>query len=148
MAKSSAEGPHSSARVSPSGISSLQARVGAWSVGWTHQSTLPYAVDTMPALPVCPSAIAQAAGAGSSLAAARPGGYRDGTEDATTVPSAATATTAVTAWSLCPGPVIAGTSSVPPWPGRAMPGWGGWPGSPSTIPVRTPPEPGWENRWA
>ena len=43
--------------------------------------------------------MAAVAGAGSSLAAARPGGYRDGAEDATTVPSAAIATTAVTAWS-------------------------------------------------
>ena len=43
------------------------------------------------------TAFAGAAGAGSSLAAARPGGYRDGAEDATTVPSAAIATTAVTA---------------------------------------------------
>ena len=64
--------------------------------------------------------MARAAGAGSSLAAARPGGYRDGAEDATTVPSAATATTAVTAWSLWTGPVIAGTISVPS--GSAGPG--------------------------
>jgi hypothetical protein len=40
--------------------------------------------------------MATAAWTGSSLAAARPDGYRDGAEDATTMPSAATATTAVT----------------------------------------------------
>ena len=64
------------------------------------------------------------AGSASSLAAALPGGYLDGADDATTVPSAPTATTAVIAWSPWIGPVIAGTSSVPPglivaWPGRA-----------------------------
>ena len=64
--------------------------------------------------------MAAAAWTGSSLAAARPGGYRDGAEDATTVPSAAIATTAVTAWSLWIGPVIAGTTSVPSGAGRAM----------------------------
>ena len=82
--------------------------------------------------------IAGAAWTGSSLAAARPGGYRDGAEDATTVPSAAIATTAVTACFLGIGPVIAGTTSVPSGVGRAMPGCAGWPGSPSTVPAGTP----------
>src|SRR5580704_3176871 len=105
----------------------------------THQSTLPYGVDPLPpGLPMLwPAAIAAA---GSSLAAARPGGYRDGAEDATTVPSAATATTAVTAWWLWIGPVIAGTISVlPSGTARAWPGRVGWPGSPSTVPAGTPP---------
>ena len=85
-------------------------------------------------------AIAEVAGAGSSLAAARPGGYRDGAEDATTVPSAAIATTAVTAWWLWIGPVIAGTTSVRrPGPAGPWPGCAGWPGSPSTVPAGTPP---------
>ena len=88
---------------------------------------------------MAPTAIAWATGTGSSLAAARPGGYRDGAEDATTVPSAATATTAVTAWLLRIGPVIAGTTSVPSGAGRARPGCAGWPGSPSTVPAGTPP---------
>src|SRR5215469_832413 len=74
--------------------------------------------------------------AGSSLAAARPGGYRDGAEDATTVPSAATATTAVTAMRLRIGPVTAGTTSVPADVGEATPGRAGWRGSPSTVAVR------------
>src|ERR1022692_4532821 len=104
----------------------------------TQNSTLPYGVDTLPPL-VEPTAFAGAAGAGSSLAAARPGGYRDGAEDATTVPSAATATTAVTAWWLWIGPVIAGMTSVPSGAGRARPGCTAWPGSPSTVPAGTPP---------
>ena len=83
--------------------------------------------------------MAEVAGTGSSLAAALPGGYSDGAEDATTVPSAATATTAVTAWPPGTGPVIAGTASVPSGAGRARPGWAGWPGSPSTVPAGTPP---------
>src|SRR6516165_3531558 len=102
--------------------------------GSTAQSTLPYGVDAGGTLLmpwVAPAAIAEVARAGSSLAAARPGGYRDGAEDATTVPSAAIATTAVTAWPLWIGPVIAGTASVP--------SWAGWPGSPSTVPAGTPP---------
>ncbi len=45
--------------------------------------------------------------------AGRPGGYKAGAEDATTVPSAAMATTAVTALAAGTGPVIAGTASVP-----------------------------------
>ena len=107
--------------------------------GQTMKSTLPYGVDTLPPL-MGPPAFAGAAGAGSSLAAARPGGYRDGAEDATTVPSAAIATTAVTAWSLWTGPVIAGTTSVlPSGVGGAWPGCAGWPGSPSTVPAGTPP---------
>ena len=90
---------------------------------------------------VAPAAIAEVAGAGSSLAAARPGRYRDGAEDATTVPSAAIATTAVTAWPLWIGPVIAGTISVlPSGVVGAWPGWPGWSGSPSTVPAGTPPE--------
>src|SRR5882757_4103487 len=107
----------------------------------TVQSTLPYGVDAGGTLMrwVTPAAIAAVAGAGSSLAAACPGGYRDGAEDATTVPSAATATTAVTAWLLWIGPVIAGTASVPSGVGRARPGCAGWPGSPSTVPAGTPP---------
>src|SRR6266567_3760956 len=95
----------------------------------TIQSTLPYGVGTLPPL-MGPPAFAGAAGAGSSLAAARPAGYRDGAEDATTVPSAAIATTAVTAWWLWIGPVIAGMASVPSGAGRAWPGCAGWPGSP------------------
>ena len=92
----------------------------------THQSTLPYGVDALtPGLPMLwPAAITVA---GSSLVAARPGGYTDGAEDATTVPSAAIATTAVTAWWPWIGPVIAGTISVlPPGASRAWPGRGGW----------------------
>src|SRR5258706_7687271 len=102
-----------------------------------QKTTVPYGVGTPPPLTMWRTAIAWAAGAGSSLAAARPGGYRDGAEDATTVPSAAIATTAVTAWSLWIGPVIAGTASVPSGVGRARPGCVGWPGSPSTVPVGT-----------
>jgi len=56
-------------------------------------------VGTGPCLMTLPYAMAETAGPGSSLAAAFHGGYRDGAEDATTVPSAAIATTAVTAWS-------------------------------------------------
>ena len=106
--------------------------------GQTIWSTLPYGVGTLPPLSM-PPAIAEAAWTGSSLAAARPGGYRDGAEDATTVPSAAIATTAVTAWWLWTGPVIAGTTSVPSGAVRARPGCAGWPGSPSTVPAGTPP---------
>src|SRR6516162_3521788 len=110
-------------------------------VGQTAQSTLPYGVDAGGTLKswAAPVLIADVAGAGSSLAAARPGGYRDGAEDATTVPSAAIATTAVTAWWLWIGPVIAGTASVPAKPSRARPGCAGWPGSPSTVPAGRPP---------
>jgi hypothetical protein len=104
----------------------------------TIMSTLPYGVDTLPPL-MSPTAFAGAAGAGSSLAAPRPGGYRDGAEDATTVPSAAIATTAVTAWWPWIGPVIAGTTSVPSGVVGARPGCAGWPGSPSTVPGGTPP---------
>jgi hypothetical protein len=86
-----------------------------------------------------PDEIAAIAWTGSSSAATRPGGYRDGAEDATTLPSAAIATTAVTAWWLRIGPVIAGTTSVPSGAGRARPGCAGWPGSPSTVPGGTPP---------
>src|SRR5262250_1198380 len=87
--------------------------------GQTMQSTL-----ELPHLVIMwlgPAVIAEVAGAGSSLAAARPGGYRDGAEDATTVPSAAIATTAVTARSLWIGPGIAGTTSVPSGASRARP---------------------------
>src|SRR5229473_7577123 len=105
----------------------------------TVNSTLPYGVDTMGPLMKWGAASAPIAGSGSSLAAARPGGYRDGAEDATTVPSAAIATTAVTAWSPWIGPVIAGTASVPSGAGRARPGRAGWPGMPSTVPAGTPP---------
>src|SRR5215471_2191284 len=103
----------------------------------TTWTTLPYGVGTPPPLSM-PAAIAAVAWTGSSLAAARPGGYRDGAEDATTVPSAATATTAVTACWLWTGPVIAGTASVPSGAVRALPGCAGWPGSPSTVPAGTP----------
>src|SRR6478735_4452133 len=96
---------------------------------WT---TLPYGVGTLPPLSM-PPAIAEVAWTGSSLAAARPGGYRDGAEDATTVPSAAIATTAVTAWWVWIGPVIAGTVSVPSGAVRSRPGCAGRPGSPSTV---------------
>jgi len=61
------------------------------------KSTLPYGVGTLPPLIIRwpgPAAIAATAWTGSSLPAARPGGYREGAEDARTVPSAATATTA------------------------------------------------------
>ena len=105
----------------------------------TVQSTLPYGVGTPQHLMKPPLTFAGAAGAGSSLAAARPAGYRDGAEDATTVPSAATATTAVTAWLLWIGPVTAGTTSVPSGASRARPGCAGLPGSPSTVPAGTPP---------
>src|SRR5260221_1714151 len=105
-------------------------------------STLPYGVDTLPCLMnmwAGPAAIAAAAGAGSSLAAARPAGYRDGAEDARTVPSAAIATTAVTAWSLRIGPAIAGTTSVPSLARPAKPGSARWPGTPSTVLAGTAP---------
>src|SRR5215470_14451814 len=105
--------------------------------GQTMQSTL-----ELPHLVIMwlgPAVIASVAGVGSSLAAACPGGYRDGAEDATTVPSAAIATTAVTAWSLRTGPVIAGMTSLPSGAVRAWPGCAGWPGSPSTVPAGTPP---------
>ena len=82
--------------------------------------------------------MAWAAWTGSSLAAARPGGYRAGAEDATTVPSVAIATTAVTPCFLGIGPVIAGNTSVPPGVGRTMPSFAGWPGSPSTVPAGMP----------
>src|SRR6266481_2015759 len=102
---------------------------------WT---TLPYGVGTLPPLSM-PPAIAVVAWTGSSLAAARPGGYRDGAEDASTVPSAAIATTALTAWPLWTGPGIAGTASVPCGAGWARPSFAGTPGSPSTVPAGTPP---------
>ncbi len=51
------------------------------------------------------------------------------------MPSAAIATTAVTARWLWIGPVIAGTTSVPSGAGRAWPGRAGWWGSPSTVPA-------------
>src|SRR5215470_19624960 len=101
--------------------------------GQTMQSTLD--VPHLVIMWVGPAAIAEVAEAGSSLAAARPGGYRDGAEDATTVPSAATATTARIALSLGIGPVIAGTASVPSGVGWARPSFAGWPGSPSTVPA-------------
>ena len=82
--------------------------------------------------------MAWAAWTGSSLAAARPGGYRDGAEDATTVPSVAIATTAVTPCFLGIGPVIAGNTSVPPRVGRIMPSLAGWLGSPSKVPAGMP----------
>src|ERR1700722_441755 len=88
-----------------------------------HQVTLPHGVD--PALAGLPMLRAAAiAKAGSSPAAGRPVGYRDGSEDPATVPPAAAATTVVIAWWLWTGPVTAGTTSVPPgaalaWPGRA-----------------------------
>ena len=65
----------------------------------TQKSTLPYGVGTLPPLMYGrPPDIDVAACTGSSLAAVRPGGYLDGAEDARTVPSAATATTAVIPW--------------------------------------------------
>src|ERR1700691_6095299 len=82
----------------------------------TQKTTLPYRVGTLPPLMQPGQQAPRFAGTawtGSSLAAARPGGYRDGAEEATTVPLAAIATTAVTAWSLRTGPVIDGTTSVP-----------------------------------
>src|SRR5260221_5509172 len=109
--------------------------------GSTVQSTLPYGVDAKQHLMimwVAPASIAEIAGPGSSLAAAGRGGYRDGAEDATTVPSAAIATAAVTAWSLWTGPVIAGTASEPSAAGRARPGCARWPGTPSTVPAGVP----------
>ena len=56
-----------------------------------------------------------------------------------TVPSAAIATTAVTAWLPWIGPVIAGTSSVPSGADPARPGLRRLAGSPSTVPAGTPP---------
>src|SRR5260370_26077717 len=107
--------------------------------GSTVMSTLPYGVGTLPPLMMEPAAIAEVAWTGSSLAAARPGGYRDGAEDATTVPSAPIATTAVTAWWLRTGPAIAGTASVPSGVVRARPGCAGGPGPPRPVPAGTPP---------
>lgn len=82
--------------------------------------------------------MAWAAWTGSSLAAARPGGYRPGTEDATIVPSVAIATTAVTPCFLGIGPVIAGNTRVPSRAGWTIPSFAGWPVSPSTVPAGTP----------
>src|SRR2546430_11613116 len=92
--------------------------------GQTIQSTLPYGVGTLPCLMIMwvgPAAIAAIAGAGSSLAA-RPRGYRDGAEDATTVPSAAVATTAGTRLALLVRAAVARTAHLA---GRARPGQGG-----------------------
>src|ERR1700728_2382741 len=86
------------------------------------QQTLPRDVDRVPLLTTRLTAICEVTGTGSSLVAGRPGGYRAGAEDATTVPSAAMATTAVTPWPLGTGPVIAGTASVPSSAGWARPG--------------------------
>src|SRR5262249_8973979 len=93
----------------------------ARSVDHTHQSTLPYGGDPLPLPPGFstqrahplprPTAIAAA---GSALAAARPGGYRAGADDATMVPSAEIATTAVIACRLRIGPMILGTVSMLP----------------------------------
>ena len=93
--------------------------MSGWPAGQkTVKSTLPYGVPYGPNSPLVFANLTEvtfsgAAGAGSSLPAARPGGYRDGAEDAMTMPSAPTATIAVTAWSPRIGPVIAGTASVP-----------------------------------
>ncbi len=111
-------------------------------VGQTVQSTVPYCVARLPCFmepATAWTAIAWAAGFGSSLAAVRPGRYRDGAEDATTLPLASIATAAVTAWVLSIRPVIAGTASVPSGDNRARPGSAGTPGSPSTFPAGTPP---------
>src|SRR5258708_18390744 len=92
--------------------------------GSTVQSTLPYGVDAKQHLMimwVAPASIAEIAGAGSSLAAARPGGYRDGAEDATTEPSAAIATAAVAAWSPWTWPANPRTASQPAPPAPARP---------------------------
>src|ERR1700722_12153934 len=102
-------------------------------------STAPCGVDRLPCLIMEPYEIDHCTGTGSSLAAGRPVGYSDGTEDATTVPSAAIATTAVTARSARTGPAIAGTSSVPSAATWTRPGWAGWPRSPSMVPAGTPP---------
>src|SRR5258708_13314277 len=84
----------------------------------TIQSTLPYGVGyaagTLPRLRK--PTFAGAAGAGSSLAAARPGGFRDGAEDATTVPAAATPTTPVHARWLWFRPGVAATATSPSTP--------------------------------
>src|ERR1700728_906363 len=112
------------------------------SVQARSQRTVPCDVDRVPLLTSWTTAICEVTGTGSSLVAGRPGGYRAGADDATTVPSAAMATTAVTAWPLGTGPVIAGTASVPPpacWTraglaGWAWPGLADWPRWPSTVP--------------
>src|SRR5580692_918914 len=88
--------------------------------------TLPREVDRVPLLKIWPKASCEVTGTGSSLVAGRPGGYKAGAEDATTVPSAAMATTAVIAWSPGSGPVIAGTASVPSSAGWARAGAAGW----------------------
>src|ERR1700722_1872793 len=109
--------------------------------------TVPPDVDRVPLLTIWPTAICEVTGTGSSLVAGRPGGYKAGAEDATTAPSAAMATTAVTAWPPGTGPVIAGTASVPSsagwtragsagWTGPGLAGWLRWP---STVPAGTPP---------
>ena len=121
----------------------MPASPGALADGSTHQSTLPYGVDPVPpCLPMIPVAVPGRAAKtlwGISGAAARPGGYRDGAEEAMTVPSVAIARTAVTASSLWIGPVITGTTSALPsevtW---ALPGRTGWPRSPRTVPTGTP----------
>src|ERR1700733_1469763 len=113
------------------------------SVQARSQRTVPCDVDRVPLLTSWPTAICEVTGTGSSLVAGRPGGYRAGADDATTVPSAAMATTAVTAWPLGTGPVIAGTASVPSSAGWTRTGWtpvglAAWPLWPSTVPAVTP----------
>jgi hypothetical protein len=78
-----------------------------------------------------------AAWGGSSLAAVRPAGYRDGAEDAATVPSGAVTTTAVSAWSLYTGPLTAGTASVSSGFVTTIPGFGTLE-SPRAVPAGTP----------
>src|SRR5580658_5329645 len=105
----------------------------------TSQSTEPCDVATAPFFTAWPTAITFITATGSSLAAARPGGYTDGSEDAVTVPSAAITTTAVTACPPWSGPAASGTTRVMPSRlGRDRPGWAGWPGWPSTVPAGTP----------
>ena len=82
--------------------------------------------------------MAWAAWTGSSLAAARPAGYRAGTDDATILPSAAIATIAVTPCFRGTARVITGNRNSPSRVGRIMPSFAGWPGSPSTVPAGIP----------
>src|SRR5262249_30850322 len=107
-------------------------------VGQTFQSTLPYGVGTLPPLTRTPT-LAGAAGEGSSLAAARPGGDRDGGGEGAARPLGAVRTPRGAARSLPIGPVIAGTINVPSGASRARPGCAGWPRTPSTVPAGTPP---------
>ena len=103
------------------------------------KTTVPYRVPTLPPLTWTAEHVRRT-GLDREFAGGPPAGPDtvDGAEDASTVPSAAIATTAVTGWSLRTGPVIAGTISVPFGFVLASPGCTFRPKSPSTVPAGTP----------